>query len=79
MTCISGRELYQTSEFKALCTVIGIPHDLLTTGLTISIKDVDDVVRIEHHYNAMQGDKDAIKTETTNLHNENFRTYRARS
>lgn len=51
MNIMCSWDLYNLPEFKALCDKIGIPHDLLTLGLTIEIgPDPDDLVKITQSY-----------------------------
>lgn len=46
---MDGTTLYFTEEFKALCKLLGIRHELPTLSLTITIPH-DGPVQIDHAY-----------------------------
>jgi len=50
-TGITGYEFYHTLEFKAICSLLGIPWELPTTNLTITIP-LDGMVMLAHDYQA---------------------------
>ena len=53
-------EFWQWPEFKALCERLGIPRNLKTTGLTITIgPEPDSLVKVTQSYDGTDAAKDA--------------------
>lgn len=44
----TGFEAYQSDEFRAFCKKFGIPHELLTKEITITLTE-DDII-VNHQY-----------------------------
>lgn len=49
MSKLTARELWNSSEFKAFCELLGIPNYLATTRMVITI-DMDEAVKVDHTY-----------------------------
>lgn len=76
---LCGHDLYKLPEFKALCERIGIAWGLPTNGLVIEIpEDLDALVKITQTYQARSNSKADAPVETTDYHNERFRTFKPR-
>lgn len=69
-----GYEVWQWPEFRAFAERLGIElgEQLPTTGVAISIA-YDKVVEVTHIYLAQ--DREHKPAETTNFHNQEFRTH----
>ena len=66
---IRGYDVYHSPEFKALCDLIGLKHDLATIEVTIRL--TENQVIISQDYQARV--KKTLE-DTTTLHNEKYRS-----
>lgn len=71
---ISGWEVYNSPEFKALCKRFGIAVELPTHTLVLTLTEEELIVdqRYKPIY-PIQVDPDQV-VDTTNLHNQEYRT-----
>ena len=72
---ITGFELFQWPEWRALLDRLGIPVDQRTQRIVIDSGGVDDLVRVIHHHDAVDASEERRAVlDTSNLHNERWAT-----
>lgn len=72
---ITGFELFQWPEWRALLDRLGIPVDQRTQRIVIDSGGIDDLVQVVHHHNAVDASEERRAVlDTSNLHNERWTT-----
>ena len=75
---VSGMDVWHSEEFKALCKRFGIFWEARTTAITIRL-GLEEMLQVTHEYYGTVKEPDTDEAiETTNMHNEDYRTYTPR-
>lgn len=76
LSAVSGHELFQWPEWRALLDRLGVPADLRTTRIVIDSGDVDGLVSVVHYHQGVDAcPENRAFIETTNVHNKHFATW----